>query len=140
MLEKLRKIDTRVVERMSQIHRPVLDKIMVIFTYSGTGALVWWVLYVIPLLIARHFRVGIILTTSLGINYVLGEILIKKKVGRMRPSEQISDEDMKINKPKDHSFPSGHSASSFCAFTVLFWTCPGSLVTFIFQFILFRPA
>lgn len=124
MLEKLRKIDTRVVERMSQIHRPVLDKIMVIFTYSGTGALVWWVLYVIPLLIARHFRVGIILTTSLGINYVLGEILIKKKVGRMRPSEQISDEDMKINKPKDHSFPSGHSASSFCAFTVLFWTCP----------------
>ena len=65
MLEKLRKIDTRVVERMSQIHRPVLDKIMVIFTYSGTGALVWWVLYVIPLLIARHFRVGIILTTSL---------------------------------------------------------------------------
>lgn len=179
MLEKLRKIDTRVVERMSQIHRPVLDKIMVIFTYSGTGALVWWVLYVIPLLIARHFRVGIILTTSLGINYVLGEILIKKKVGRMRPSEQISDEDMKIHKPKDHSFPSGHSASSFCAFTVLFWTCPvwmwlpalflastiafsrmylrvhyftdvmggiilgildGSLVTFIFQFILFRHA
>ena len=179
MLEKLRKIDTRVVERMSQIHRPVLDRIMVIFTYSGTGALVWWVLYVIPLLIARHFRVGIILTTSLGINYVLGEILIKKKVGRMRPSEQISDEDMKIHKPKDHSFPSGHSASSFCAFTVLFWTCPvwmwlpalflastiafsrmylrvhyftdvmggiilgildGSLVTFIFQFILFRPA
>ena len=97
----------------------------------------------------------------------------------MRPSEQISDEDMKIHKPKDHSFPSGHSASSFCAFTVLFWTCPvwmwlpalflastiafsrmylrvhyftdvmggiilgildGSLVTFIFQFILFRPA
>ena len=170
MLEKLRKIDTRVVERMSQIHRPVLDKIMVIFTYSGTGALVWWVLYVIPLLIARHFRVGIILTTSLGINYVLGEKKKKKKVGRMRPSEQIS---------KDHSFPSGHSASSFCAFTVLFWTCPvwmwlpalflastiafsrmylrvhyftdvmggiilgildGSLVTFIFQFILFRPA
>lgn len=179
MLEKLRKIDTRVVERMSQIHRPVLDKIMVIFTYSGTGALIWWVLYVIPLLITRHFRVGIILTTSLGINYVLGEILIKKKVGRERPSEKISDEDMKINKPKDHSFPSGHSASSFCAFTVLFWTCPvwmwlpalflastiafsrmylrvhyftdvmggivlgildGSLVTFIFQFILFRPA
>lgn len=31
---------------------------------------------------------------------------------------------MKINKPKDHSFPSGHSASSFCAFTVTAWCCP----------------
>ncbi len=177
MLEKLRELDARVVERMSQIHRPVLDKIMVAFTYAGTAGLIWWVLYIIPLLITKHFRVGIILTTTLGVNYLLGEIIIKKKVGRNRPSTQISDEDMKINKPKDHSFPSGHSASSFCAFTVLFWTCPpwmwipafflactiaysrvylrvhyltdvlggvalgildGSLVTFVFHFILFR--
>ncbi|MBQ9680220.1 MAG: phosphatase PAP2 family protein [Ruminococcus sp.] len=124
MFEKLRRIDTRVVERMSGIHRPVLDKVMVLFTYAGTGALIWWVLYVAPLLITKHFRVGIILTTTLGVNYLLGEIIIKKSVGRDRPSTQITDEDMKIRKPKDHSFPSGHSASSFCAFTVLFWTCP----------------
>lgn len=109
---------------MANIHRPVLDKVMVVFTYAGTGALIWWAAYVIPLLIARQFRTGIILTTTLGINYVLGEILIKKKVGRDRPSTRISDEDMKINKPKDHSFPSGHSASSFCAFTVIALNCP----------------
>lgn len=124
MFQKLRELDLRVVERMSRIHRPVLDKIMVAFTYAGTAGLIWWVLYIIPLLITKHFRIGIILTTTLGVNYLLGEIIIKKSVGRDRPSTQISDEDMKINKPKDHSFPSGHSASSFCAFTVLFWTCP----------------
>lgn len=124
MFQKLRRMDARVVERMSCIHRPVLDKIMVLFTYAGTGALIWWVLYVIPLLVNRRFKVGIIMTTALGINYLLGEIIIKKRVGRDRPSTQISAEDMKINKPKDHSFPSGHSASSFCAFTVLLWTCP----------------
>ncbi|MBR1535302.1 MAG: phosphatase PAP2 family protein [Ruminococcus sp.] len=124
MFYKLRQMDDRVVRRMSAIHRPVLDRVMVLFTYAGTGALIWWALYVIPLLIACQFRTGIILTTSLGINYLLGEIIIKKSVGRVRPSAQISDEDMKINKPKDHSFPSGHSASSFCAFTMLFWTCP----------------
>lgn len=180
MFHKLRELDKRVVKRMSEIHRPVLDRIMVLFTYAGTGGFIWLVAFVIPFLITRRYReTSVILTAALGVNYLIGEVLIKKSVGRDRPSTWISDEDMKINKPKDHSFPSGHSASSFCAFTVLFWTCPvwmwlpalflastiafsrmylrvhyftdvmggiilgildGSLVTFIFQFILFRPA
>lgn len=125
MFQKLRAVDMRIVERMSCIHRPVLDKVMVIFTYAGTGAFIWWVTLVIPFLITRRFReTSAILTAALGVNYLLGEIIIKKLVGRARPSNLISDEDMKINKPKDHSFPSGHSASSFCAFTVTLWCCP----------------
>lgn len=124
MLEKLHRADEWIFTRMADIHHPVLDKIMVLFTYAGTGGLIWWVAFVIPLLICRQFGLGIIMTTTLGINYVLGEILIKKKVGRDRPSTRISDEDMKITKPKDHSFPSGHSASSFCSFTVLLWNAP----------------
>ncbi len=125
MFKKLREMDERVVRRMSLIHRPVLDKIMVLFTYAGTGGFIWWVLFIIPFLISRTFRqTGIILTSALGFNYVLGEIVIKKLVGRARPSTLIADEDMKINKPKDHSFPSGHSASSFCAFTVTLLCCP----------------
>ena len=124
MFQKLRNADEWVFARMAEIHRPVLDRVMVLFTYAGTGGLIWWVAYVIPMLIARQFKNSIVLTTALGINYVLGEILIKKKVGRDRPSTRISDEDMKISKPKDHSFPSGHSASSFCAFTVIALNCP----------------
>ena len=125
MFQKLRHLDQRVVNRMSLIHRPVLDRIMVTFTYAGTGALIWWVAFVIPMLISRRFReTSAIMTAALGVNYLLGEVLIKKLVGRDRPSTLISDEDMKINKPKDHSFPSGHSASSFCAFTVTLWCCP----------------
>ena len=125
MLQKLKDLDKRVVDRMSEIHRPVLDRIMVLFTYSGTGAVIWWVLFVIPFLISKRFRVtGIIMTAALVINYLIGEIIIKKKVGRIRPSASIADDDMKISKPKDHSFPSGHSASSFCAFTVTAFCCP----------------
>ena len=125
MFRKLRILDERVVERMSQIHRPVLDKLMVMFTYAGTGGFIWWILFILPFLISRPYRrTGIILTAAIGFNYVLGEIIIKKSVGRARPSTLIADEDMKIHKPKDHSFPSGHSASSFCAFSVMFWCCP----------------
>ena len=125
MFQKLNRIDNKVVERMSAIHRPVLDKIMVYLTYAGTGAFIWWAVLVIPFLITKRFReTSAILTAALGFNYLLGEIIIKKSVGRARPSTKISDEDMKISKPKDHSFPSGHSASSFCAFTVTLWCCP----------------
>ena len=125
MLKKLRAIDQKIVDRMSAIHRPALDRVMVIFTYAGTGAMIWWVLFVVPFLLSRRFReTSAIMTAALVVNYLLGEVIIKKCVGRVRPSAQISDEDMKINKPKDHSFPSGHSASSFCAFTVTAWCCP----------------
>ena len=115
-------MDERVLKRMSEIHRPVLDRIMVLFTYAGTGGFIWLVAFVIPFLITRRYReTSVILAAALGVNYLIGEVLIKKSVGRDRPSTWISDEDMKINKPKDHSFPSGHSASSFCAFTVTAW-------------------
>jgi len=125
MFQKLRMLDEKVVERMSVIHRPVLDKIMVLFTYAGTGGFIWLIGFVIPMLISRRFReTGIIMMAALGFNFILGEIIIKKSVGRDRPSTRISDDDMKINKPKDHSFPSGHSASSFCAFTVTLLCCP----------------
>lgn len=125
MFQKLRTADEWVFARMADIHRPVLDKVMVLFTYAGTGAMVWWIAFVIPMLISRRFReTSAIMTAALVFNYLLGEIIIKKSVGRARPSSRISDEDMKINKPKDHSFPSGHSASSFCAFTVTAWCCP----------------
>ena len=125
MFHKLRELDERVLARMSEIHRPVLDRVMVLFTYAGTGGFIWWVAFVIPFLISRRFRgTSAIMTAALCFNFLIGEILIKKKVSRDRPSTWISDEDMKINKPKDHSFPSGHSASSFCAFTVTAWCCP----------------
>ena len=125
MFQKLRMLDERVVERMSVIHRPVLDKIMVLFTYAGTGGFIWLIGFVLPMLISRRFReTGVIMMAALGFNFILGEIIIKKSVGRDRPSTRISDDDMKINKPKDHSFPSGHSASSFCAFTVTLLCCP----------------
>ena len=91
MFQKLRMLDEKVVERMSEIHRPVLDKIMVMFTYAGTGGMVWWVCFVIPMLISRRFReTSIILTAALCFNFLMGEIIIKKSVGRDRPSTRIS--------------------------------------------------
>lgn len=122
MFQKIRKLDYKVTDRITKLHCPFLDKVMVIATYAGTGALIWWVTLALPFIIIKEYRhAGVMLITALGINYLLGEIIIKKSVGRDRPSEQLSDEELKVHRPKDHSFPSGHTASSFCAFTITFW-------------------
>lgn len=125
MFRKIRQLDYKVTDSITRIHCRFLDRLMVLSTYAGMGALVWWVTLAVPFLITEKYRkVGVILMAALGINYLLGEIIIKKTVGRGRPSNMIDEDEMKINKPKDNSFPSGHTASSFCAFTVSLLNCP----------------
>ncbi len=125
MFRKMRMLDYKVTDSITKIHCPFLDRLMVLSTYAGTGALIWWIALAIPFVISKTYRnTGIILIVSLGVNYLIGEVIIKKAVGRGRPSNLIDQEEMKINKPKDNSFPSGHTASSFCAFAVTFWNCP----------------
>ena len=125
MFQKIRTLDYKVTDSITAIQCKFLDRVMILSTYAGTGAFIWWIALAIPFVISKTYRnPGIILIASLGINYLLGEIIIKKSVGRGRPSNLIDEEEMKIHKPKDNSFPSGHTASSFCAFTVTFWNCP----------------
>ena len=125
MFQKIRTIDNRVVERVPALYSSAMDKLMIMATYAGTGAFVWWIVLAMPFLLSAEYReAGVILTVALGLNYLIGEIIIKKSVGRDRPSVLLPEEEMKITKPKDHSFPSGHSASSFCAFAVTLVCCP----------------
>lgn len=125
MLQRIRTIDNRVLDGVSALRCGFMDKLMVMFTYAGTGAFVWWVVLALPFILSAPYRkAGMILIVALGVNYVLGEIIIKKAVGRDRPSTLLPEDEMIINKPKDHSFPSGHSASSFCAFAVTAICCP----------------
>lgn len=137
MFQRIRTVDNRVVDGVSHLQCLVMDKLMVMFTYAGTGALIWWIVLALPFVLSDAYRrAGMALIVALGFNYLIGEIIIKKAVGRARPSGLLPEDEMKISKPKDHSFPSGHSASSFCAFAVTLIYCPSfiwipSLVTAI---------
>lgn len=125
MFRRIRQLDYKVTDSITKIQCRFLDVLMVHSTYAGTGALIWWIALAIPFVCFSAYReVGVILIVALGFNYLFGEIIIKKTVGRGRPSNLIDENEMKISKPKDNSFPSGHTASSFCAFTVTLLNCP----------------
>ncbi len=124
MLKKIQHLDDLVVKKIAHIHTPFLNRIMVIFTKLGNGAFIWWITLCFPFLLMQTKRAtGVYLTLALGVNYILGEIIIKHIFARMRPSQKLEEEELIIKSPKDYSFPSGHTASSFTAFTVTLLRC-----------------
>ena len=141
MFHVIRKIDIKALNLITRLHCAFLDTMMVMATYAGTGAFLWWVTLVAPFLLSDAYRrTGLTMIAALGVNYLLGEIIIKKAVGRIRPSALLPVEEMKVAKPTDHSFPSGHAASSFCAFAVTLFCCspiwwiPALIVALIIAF------
>lgn len=115
MLSKIKKFDENVLNLFAKIQTPILNKIMVILTVMGNGGTVW-LLISIPMLINYSSRIrGIKLIVSLGLAGFLGEIVIKRLVCRIRPSEDLEPEELLIKRPKTYSFPSGHTASSVAA-------------------------
>ncbi len=124
MLKKIKKLDNIIVEKIARMHTPILNKIMVIFTKLGNGAFIWWITLCFPFLLQKDTRTkGVYLTIALGVTYVTGELIIKPLFSRTRPSTKLSDDELIIKRPKDYSFPSGHTASSFTAFVVTLLLC-----------------
>ena len=97
---------------------------MAVITHLGTGGSVWFALC-IPLIISRQLRTaGLNILLSLFITWLIGEITIKRLVARVRPSEELPEDEQIIKRPKFYSFPSGHSASSFSVVAVTILRCP----------------
>lgn len=119
MFKKIQRLDELVVEKITHLHNPLLNRIMVIFTKLGNGAFIWWITLCFPFMLTKSTRqIGVYITLALGVTFVTGEIIIKHIIGRIRPSSKLEDDELIIKRPKDYSFPSGHTASSFTAFTM----------------------
>ena len=123
MFSRIQKFDDIVLEKITRLHRPTLNRIMRVVTHMGTAGVVWF-LIAIPFFFTRMGRiVGTNMVMGLSITHVMGEILIKHIVCRERPCHKLEDEDQIIDRPKYYSFPSGHSASSFCMAMITFLRC-----------------
>jgi len=57
---------------------------------------------------------------ALILDLLITNCLLKNLVARTRPYDVADFTDLIVKKPKDYSFPSGHTAASFAAVTALF--------------------
>lgn len=133
MLKKIQNLDNLIVRKIAHMHTPILNKVMVVFTTLGNAAFIWWITLCFPFLLVKNMRTtGIYLTIALGVTYVTGEMIIKPLFSRTRPSTHLDDDELIIKRPKDYSFPSGHTASSFTAFVVTLLMCPAYIYVPVF--------
>lgn len=120
MIEFIGKVDIGILHFIrDNLSNPIMDKIMVFFTNIGDLGLVWILLAVSLLFVKRYRKVGLLILLSLLLGNILGEVILKNIVQRPRAFIQYPGIELLIKAPTSYSFPSGHTASSFAAATIL---------------------
>lgn len=122
-MDKITSIDFSILNFIQEHFRcSFLDGVFGFFGAVGNMGLIWIVLSVVMLFFKKTRMAGIIALLSMGLGYLLGDIVIKPIVHRPRPFTFDSElnmfwgADLISKKPSNFSFPSGHSAAAW-AFT-----------------------
>ncbi len=123
MIKFIKGIDEFVLSYVSKFKNKTFSRIMVVISTMGNSGLIWFAI-AIPLIVNRPYRlIGIKIILSILLTGFLGEVIVKRAVGRARPSKSILQEDLLIKKPKSYSFPSGHTSSCIGASSTIAFCC-----------------
>ena len=111
----------RILDLIQTLRTPLADSIMCVITRLGNAGAVWILLAVILLVIPKTRRTGTIVLAALVIDVLLCNAILKPLVGRIRPCDVNTVVQLLVARPKDFSFPSGHTAASFAAVAALYF-------------------
>lgn len=99
---------------------PIISNIFIFITSLGDQGRIWIAIGLVFISIKKYRTYGVILLITLLITSLIGEGLLKHLIMRPRPFQVNEALNVLITKPTSYSFPSGHSASSVAAATVIF--------------------
>lgn len=91
-------------------------------TKLGDGGLVWFITMMILYWIPEYHNTSKIMLLTIALQALLVNLLLKPLVRRKRPFHTEKERLMLKKEPKDSSFPSAHSSSSFSMAGVLLFT------------------
>jgi len=101
------------------IHNDVLDVIVPLVTKLGDGGIFWGIVILLLLILVKDKRVGLTGVLALALDVLICNVILKNVVQRDRPCWLDPSIQLLVESPDDFSFPSGHSAFSFAAATVI---------------------
>lgn len=110
----------------------LMTTIMKAITRLGDGGCLWIALTVMLLVLGKTRKVGATSALALIITFVTVNLGIKNAVARIRPYEVIEGLTNLVDKQKDFSFPSGHSAHAFAVGVVILILMPKKIGVPIF--------
>lgn len=114
-------IELQILDFIQRMRTPVGDVVMVLLTSLGNAGIIWIIFAVVLLAQKKTRKSGIMLALALGLNALLCNVMLKNIVARVRPCDVNPAIPLLIDRPKDFSFPSGHTAISVAAVTVLYF-------------------
>ena len=97
-----------------------LDPFMIGITHLGDAGMLWIVLSLLLLIPQKTRKYAMMAIVALLFSLLVNNMILKNIVARTRPYEVVEGLTWLIEKQRDLSFPSGHTASSFATAVVLF--------------------
>ena len=102
------------------IRNDILNIFFSNFTKLGNNGILWITLAIIFMCFKKTRKIGLVLSFSLLLGFIFTNLILKNLVARTRPFYTITGLETLVPYPRDYSFPSGHTTSSFSVCTVLF--------------------
>lgn len=106
------------------LRMPVLNKILTAITHLGDKGMIWILVSVLLLFFVKTRKTGVTCMLALLFSLILNNGILKNLVCRIRPYDLDPRIVPLIDRPKDYSFPSGHTGASFAAAYVLYKRLP----------------
>lgn len=113
-------IELGILDWIQTLHTPFLDAFMSAFTKLGDAGIIWILLTLVLLLFPKTRKTGLVLMAALLVDVVLCNGILKNLVARTRPFDVNTAVSLLVAKPRDFSFPSGHTAASFASIAALY--------------------
>ena len=114
MLEKVQSFDSNILLYIQEhIRTDVANPFWIFYTHLGA---------IVLLCFKKSRRVGVTVTISLLLGFIVTNLILKGLVARTRPFYAVEGLQALISYPKDYSFPSGHSTIWFAGGMATFLT------------------
>lgn len=121
MIENLMNLDSNILLFLQEyVRNPILNALLIPFTLSNNSGIICFVIIALFLYFKKLRKVGILMTISLILEFIVTNLILKNWVARIRPYEVIDGLTLLVGKAHDLSFPSGHTGSAFALAVVVF--------------------
>lgn len=128
-MDTLFMLDSRLLLLIQEyVRNPAFDEVFRTVTHLGDKGGVWLATAVFFLCAGerkeKSRKAGVTMLLALLLSLLLNNLILKNIFARARPYQTIEGLLPLIRAPRDYSFPSGHTASSFAAATAVYRNMP----------------
>lgn len=125
MRKKIRQLDEGILLYLqNNIRTKKKNNFFTAVTRLGDMGLIWILISMVLLSRKKSRKTGGICLLAIGISVIVTEGILKHLCRRRRPFKRIDSLVTLVKQPKDYSFPSGHTTSSFAMAGLLYRLMP----------------